>query len=171
MAYLKATANEKTYSDWLWVVWEAEKEEVMETPQSLATSSTSKPRATSFFPLWKLKGSQPVVTPSTWMAYLEEKSANEEEGIDGEDPDGIEGINKEFIVCLARAVKDAQQVEKHCYHCHSPDHFICNCQTLAGRKADGPLNWKEGTVLRKGGWTPQGKMVMPMVPQGRMPEA
>ena len=40
------------------------------------------------------------------------------------DPDGIKGVTEEFIVCLARAVKDAQQEEKHCYHCSSPDHFI-----------------------------------------------
>ena len=86
-----------------------------------------------------------------WIAHLEEKSTNEEEGIDGEDPDGIEGITEEFIVCLTRAVKDAQQTEKHCYHCDSPDHFICFCPWLAGMKADAPFNWKGGTVPRKGG--------------------
>ena len=85
------------------------------------------------------------------MAHLEEKSANEEEGVNGGDPEGIEGMTEEFIVCLARAVKDTQQMEKHCYHCDSPDHFIHNCTHLAGTKADAPLNWKEGTVPRKGG--------------------
>ena len=72
-------------------------------------------------------------------------------GADGEDLDGIKGITKEFIVCLARAVKDAQQEEKHCYHFDSPNHFSCDCPWLAGMKADAPLNQKEGTVLRKGG--------------------
>ena len=42
MAYLKATANEKTYSDYLRAAQEAEKEEVMETSQNLAMASTSK---------------------------------------------------------------------------------------------------------------------------------
>ena len=85
------------------------------------------------------------------MAHLEEKSTNEEEGVDGEDPDGIKDMTKEFIVCLARAVKDAQQIEKHGFHCESPDNYMCNCPWLAGMKADVPLNWKVGTIPRKGG--------------------
>ena len=123
----------------------------MKTSWSLAMASTSKLRATSFFPLQKLKGSQAAITLSMWMAHLEEKSTNEEEGINGEDPDGIKGMTEEFIVCLARAVKDTEQIEKHCYHCDSPDHFIHKCPQLEGTKEDAPLNWKEGTVPRKGG--------------------
>ena len=42
------------------------------------------------------------------MAHLEEKNANEEEGVNSEDPDGIKGMTEEFIVHLARVVKDAQ---------------------------------------------------------------
>ena len=106
VAYLKATANEKTYSDYLQVAWEAEKEQVMETSQSLTMASTSKPKETSFFP--KLKGSQPAITPSAWMVHLEEKSANEGEGINSEDPVSIKGMTEEFTLCLARAVKEAQ---------------------------------------------------------------
>ena len=93
----------------------------------------------SFFPLWKLKGSQPTVTPSAQVAHLEEESANKEEYIDGEEPDGIEGITEEFILCLTRAVKDAQQTEKCCCHCGSLDHFICDCPLLVGARADPPL--------------------------------
>ena len=129
---LKAITNEKTYSDYLWVVWEVEKEEMMETSWSSATASTSKPRAPSFFPLQKFNGSQLAQTPSVWMAHLEEKSTDEEEGIDNEDPDGIEGMTEDFIVHLARKVKDAQQMEKHYYHYESPDHFICDYPQLAG---------------------------------------
>ena len=112
----------------------------METSWSLAMASTSNPKVTSFFPLWKLKGSQLAVILSVQVVHLEEMSTDEEEGINGEDLDGIKGITKEFIVCLARAVKDAQQVEKHWYHCDSPDHFIHNCPQLAGMKADVLLN-------------------------------
>ena len=90
----------------------------------------------NIFPLWKLKGSKPAITTSTWVAHLEEKSANEEEGINSNDPDGIKGIAEEFIVHLARAVKDAQQMEKCCYHCDSPDHFIHDCPQLAGTEAN-----------------------------------
>ena len=40
------------------------------------------------------------------MVHLEEKGTNEEEGINGEDPDGIEGMTGEFIVHHTRVVKD-----------------------------------------------------------------
>ena len=78
----------------------------MEASQSLAVASTSKLKVISFFPLQKLKGSQPSIIPSVHLAHLKEMSANKEEDIDSEDPDVIEGITEEFIVCLARAVKD-----------------------------------------------------------------
>ena len=63
------------------------------------------------------------MTPSAQVVHLEKESANKEGCIDSEDPDDIKGITEEFIVHLARAVKDAQQQEKHCYHCSSPDHY------------------------------------------------
>ena len=104
------------------------------------------------------------------MAHLEERSTDKEEGIHGEDPDGIKGVTEEFIVHLARAVKNAQQMKKQCYHCDSPDHFICNCQWLAGMKAYVPLNQKEGMVQRNGGWATQRKTAMPKVSQDGMPK-
>ena len=122
VAYLKASGNEKTYLDYLWVAQEVEKEEPIEPSCNPPTASANKPWVMSFFPLQKLKGSQPAITPSTWVTHLE--STDKEECIDSKDPDGIEGVTEEFIVHLARAVKDAQQEEKCCYHCSSPDHFI-----------------------------------------------
>ena len=100
--------------------------------------------------LQKLKGSQPVATPSAWVAHLEEESTNREEYVNSEDPDSIKGITKEFIVCLSRAVKDAQQVEKHCYHCGSPDHFIHNCPLVMASRVDSPLNWRKRIAPKKG---------------------
>ena len=64
VAYFKASGNEKTYSGYLQVAWEAEKEEVMEPAHSMPASSSCKPWVMSFFPLWKLKGNQPATTPS-----------------------------------------------------------------------------------------------------------
>ena len=119
----------------------------------------------SSFPLQNLKGSQPAITPSTQVAHLEEESANEEGYINGNVPDDIEGITEKFIVCLTRVVKDAPQAEKCCYHCGSPDHFVCDCPLLAGAQVDPPLNWREGMALRKGAQTAQGKTTMPKVPQ------
>ena len=62
---------------------EAEKEESMElsqNPQSQAIDNTAKPKTTSFFPLWKLKGNQPVPKMATvHLAHLEEESAKIEE--------------------------------------------------------------------------------------------
>ena len=124
VAYLKASTNEKTYSDYLHAAREAEKEEAMEPSCSQTATTTSKPVAMSFFPLWKLMGSQPTKTPTVHVAHLEEEDTGKEECADSEDPEGMEGIIKEFIVCLARTVKDTQQEEKHCYHCSSLDHFI-----------------------------------------------
>ena len=121
----------------------------MEASYNLPAANTSKPRAMSFFPLWKLKGSQLVTTPSAWVVHPEEENTNKEECIDSKDPDGIEGMAKEFIVCFVRAVEDAQQAEKCCYHCGSPDHFIHNCPLVVGSRADSPLNQREGMAQRR----------------------
>ena len=99
----------------------------MEPPCGHTVGSPTKPKATSFFPLRKLKGTQPAKTPAVWLAHLEEEASDYEEGTDSEDPDGLDGMTEEFMVCLARAVKDAQQDKKCCYHCSSPDHFIRDC--------------------------------------------
>ena len=115
------------YSDYLQAVREAEKEEAMEPSHSQTANNTTKPRVMSFFPTGKLKGTQPVKTPAVWVAHLEEESTDKEEGMESEDPNGTEGVTEELIVCLARAVKDAQEEEKCCYHCSSLEHFIHNC--------------------------------------------
>ena len=52
----------RTYSDYLRAAHEAEKEDSMELPWGPRTQMTDNPpklRATSFFPLCKLKGNQP----------------------------------------------------------------------------------------------------------------
>ena len=164
VAYLKASTNEKTYSDYLHAAWEAEKEEVMEPSHSQTAATTSKPLAMSFFPLQKLKGSQPTKTLAVWVAHLKEEDADNEECTDSKDPDGMEGVTEEPIVCLARAVNNTQQEEKHCYHCSSLDHFIRACPLVVASRTGLHLNWKEATALMKGAWTPLGKMTTPKVP-------
>ena len=72
------------------------------------------------------------------------------EYVDGEDPDGIKGVTEEFIIYIARAVKDTQQEEKCCYHCSSLDHFICNCPLVAASRTDLHLNQKRGDSTKKG---------------------
>ena len=128
VAYLKASPHEKTYSDYLQAAREAEKEESMElsqNPQGQAIDNTAKPKSTSFFPLWKLKGNQPVSKMATMcLSHLEEESTRREEEVEIEDPDSINGVTEEFMVHLVQVMKDAQVEEKHCYHCSSSEHFI-----------------------------------------------
>ena len=108
VAYLKAGPQVRTYSDYLTATRETEKEDSIElshSPRVPATDGPSKQRATSFFPLRKLKGSQPFKKPTIHLAQLEEEGAEDGEDPESNDPDGINGVNKEFMVRLARAVK------------------------------------------------------------------
>ena len=62
VAYLKAGPQGRTYSNYLRATREAEKEDSIKLSQSFriqTANGPSKPRTTSFFPLRKLKGSQP----------------------------------------------------------------------------------------------------------------
>ena len=68
-------------------------------------SGPSKPRTTSFFPLRKFKGNQPLSKkPAVQLAQLEEEEAKDSEELESDDPGGIEGLMEEFMVWLARAV-------------------------------------------------------------------
>ena len=58
------------------------------------------------------------------------------------------------MIWLARAVKDTQMDERHCYHCSSPEHFIHNCPPMKTARDKKPLNGKEGMVMVKGAQTP-----------------
>ena len=127
VAYLKVGPRVRTYSDYLRATREAEKEDSIElswNPWTQASDGPSKPRPTSFFPLRKLKDSQPFPKmPAVHLAQLEEEYTEDGEEQESDDPDGIEGVMEEFTVQLARAVKDAQMDEKHSYHCSSSEHF------------------------------------------------
>ena len=114
-----------------------------------------KPRTTSFFPLKKLKGKQSLLKkPAVHLAHLEEKDTGDDEDPESDDPGGIEAVTEEFMVHLARAVKDAQADEKCCYHCSSLEHFICNCPLVRTPRDRKQLNGKEGTASMKGAQTP-----------------
>ena len=113
---------------------------------------------------------QPTKTSVVRVAHLEEEGSNEEAGTKSKDLDGIDGVMEEFIVCLARAVKEAQQDEKHCYHCSSTEHFVHKCLLMKASRSATHLNQKERMVLEKGAWTPQVKVAKPKVPQEGMPK-
>ena len=119
------------------------------------TDGPSKPRTTSFFPLRKLKGNQSLSKkPAIHLAQLEEEDADDGEDPESDDPDGLEGVTEEFMVLLARVVKDAQADEKYCYHCSSPKRFIHNCPLMKTAGDKKQLNRKEGMAMMKGAWAP-----------------
>ena len=165
----------RTYLDYLRAAREAEKEDLIELSRSSRTQATdgpSKPRTTSFFPLRKLKGSQPFPKkPTIHLVQLEEKDIDDGEDLESDDPDGIEGVMEEFMVQLARAVKDAQKDERHCYHCSSPEHFIRDCPLMKTTRDKKQLNRKEGMVMVKGAWTPPKAMNAMKSPQKEAQEA
>ena len=134
--------------------------ELSQNPWSQAIDNTTKPKTTSFFPLWKLKGMAAVC-----LAHLEEESIKREEEEEIEDPDGINGVTKEFMVHLAWAVKDAQVEKKPCYHCSSPKHFIPDCPLVRASRENMQLNHKEGTASRKAAQIPQVKATTPKNPK------
>ena len=133
VAYLKVGPQVRTYLDYLRATQEAKKEDSTELPQGPRTQVTDtppKPRATSFFLLRKLKGNQPIPKMSVMhLAQLEEETGGDEDQ-ESDDAGGIESVMEEFMVHLARAIKDTQVDEKHCYHCSSPEQFIHNCPLI-----------------------------------------
>ena len=81
----------------------------MEPSCSQTTNKPSKPKMMSFFPLQKLKGTQPTKTPIVRAVHLEEEGSDKEMGAKSENPEGLDGVTEEFIICLARAVTVDQQ--------------------------------------------------------------
>ena len=103
----------------------------------------------------KLKGNQPLSKkPTVYLAQLEEEEADVGEDPESDDPGGIEGVMEEFMVQLARVVKDVQADEKCCYQCSRPEHFIQNCLLMKTARNKKQLNGKEGMAMMKGAWTP-----------------
>ena len=174
VAYLKVGPRVRTYSDYLRATREAEKEDLIElsrSSRSQPTDSPSKPR-TSFFPLRKLKGSQPFPKkPAVQLAQLDEEDTDDGKDPDSIDPDGIKGVTKDFMFWLARAVKDAEMDEKCCYHCSSSEHFIHNCPLMKTARDKKQLNGKEGMATMKGAWTPPKTMSAMISPQKKAKEA
>ena len=74
------------------------------------------------------------------------------------------------MVHLARAMKDTQKEEKHCYHCSSLDHFICDGPLVKASRMNSHLNHKEGMAPMKGAQAPQVKVTMPTMPPEGAPK-
>ena len=97
------------------------------------------------------------------MVHLEEEDAiGDDEDQESDNPSRIEGVTKEFMVHLARAVKDTQADEKHCYHCSSLRTFHPQLPTHAKTSREKKqLNGKEGMALMKGSLDPYWQQPMP----------
>ena len=126
----------------------------------LASSLWGNLRATSHF--WK------ICCP---LSTFGGRGCKDSEDPESDDPGGIEGVTKEFMVQLAKAVKDAQADEKQCYHCNSPEHFTCNWPFVKISRDKKQLNGKEGTASMKGAWTPPITMSAANSPKTEAPEA
>ena len=170
VAYLKASLHEKTYSDYLQAARKVEKKESMElsqNPCSQMIDKTAKPKSTSFFPLWKLKGNQLVFKMATvHLAHLKEESTEREEVDESEDPDGIDRVTEEFMVHLAQVMKDAQVEEKCCYHCSSPKHFIQDCPLVRVSKREYTVKLQGGDSIEEGSPDPSDENDNVQEPQG-----
>ena len=105
------------------------------------------------------------------LAHLKEESTRRDEEVESKDPDGIDRVSDEFMVHLARAIKDTQVEEKCCYHCSSPEHFICDCLLVRASRENMQLNCKGGMALKKGAQAPQTKMMVPKNPQEEVSKA
>ena len=88
------------------------------------------------------------------VGALEEEGARRDQDEASDDSNGINGVTEEFMVHLARAVKDTQTEEKCCYHCSSPEHFIHNCLPMKTLREKLQLSSKEGMTSKKGAQTP-----------------
>ena len=108
--------------------------------------------------------------PAIHLAHLEEEDADDGKDPESDDPSGIEGVLEEFMVWLARVVKDTQADEKWYYHCSSPEHFICNCPLLKTSRDKIQLNGKEGMASMKGAQTPPTTMSTMKSPQMEAPK-
>ena len=100
LAYLKAGPQVRTYTNYLRATREAEKEDSIELPQRSRTKllmAPLKPRTTSFFPLRRLKGNQPLLKkPAVHLAHLEEEDAGDGEDPESDDPGRIEGVTEDL---------------------------------------------------------------------------
>ena len=83
------------------------------------------------------------------LVHLEEEGTRRDKDEGSNDSDGIDWVTEEFMVHMARDVKDAQTEERHCYHCSSPEHFICNCLLMKTLREKLQLNGKDGMALKK----------------------
>ena len=105
------------------------------------------------------------------MVHLEGEDAGDDEDQESDNPSRIEGVTEEFMVHLARAVKNTQADEKCCYHCSSLEHFIHNCPLAKTSREKKQLNGKEGMTSTKGAWTPLATTSTTKNPQTEAPEA
>ena len=173
VAYLKASPQEKTYSDYLQAAREAEKEDYMELPQSpcnQSTDNTAKPRTTSFFPFQKFKGTEPALkTPNMCLVHLDEESAEKDEEVESEDPKWYQWGFERVHGAPGKGCEGCPSKEKCCYHCSSLEHFICDYPLVKSLRVNMYLNCKEWMALRKGTQTPQIKVIMPKPSRSRPP--
>ena len=104
------------------------------------------------------------------LAHLKEEGTKRDKEVESEDPDNINRATEEFMVCLMRAVKDPQLVEKCCYHCSSNDHFNLQVSTSEGLKGQCSVKLQGGDSIKEGSLDPLMKVAMSKNPQEEVPK-
>ena len=89
LAYLKANGNKKMYSDYLWVVWEAE-EDVMEPSHQPTCSQHQQILGNELLSPAEAQRQSASHEP-LWMSGAPGGREHWQGGIDSEDPDDIKG--------------------------------------------------------------------------------
>ena len=153
---------------------EAEKKESMElsqNPWSQAIDNTVKPKTTSFFPLWKLKGNQPVSKMATvCLVHLDEESAKRDEEVEIKDTDGINGVREEVHGAPCMGHKWCPSGGEALLSLLQPQALYLWLLLVRAFRENMQLNCKEGMVLRKGAQTHQMKTTMSKNPQEEVPK-
>ena len=114
----------------------------------------TKPKVMSFFPLWKLKGTQPVKTPAVWVAHLEEDSADKEESAESDDPDGIEGHDRGVYSAPSQSSKGSSAGWETLLPLQQPRTFYPWMPFGEGIQNSQPFKPKGGDSTREGSLDP-----------------
>ena len=104
------------------------------------------------------------------LVHLEEESARRDKDEGSEDPNSIDGVTEEFMVHLARAVRDNQTEEKCCYHCSSPEPFHPQLTTHEDLEEKYAVKLQGGDGIEEGSLDPSDKNHNTQEPPGEVPK-
>ena len=155
VAYMKASTNEKTYSNYLWPVREAEKEDAMEPLcNQMAENQTKAQGDEPSFLDERWKAPSPLRPLQdrccTWksMALTKKKVPRVMT------PMEFRAWQRSLWCVWPRLWRKINRNEKHCYHHSSPEHSIHECPLVKASRTATHFNWKRGDGTGEGSLDP-----------------